>query len=213
MVLRRNNIELHAQFSIISVHVYEPLMRCDPSLIVEKDDDVYPPSDDSFLLIGSFDIRAEERVLEIGCGSGIVSMHCAVNGGIVTCGDVNKKAVALTRKNMALNSLKADVIETDVYSNVKGRFDTIVFNLPYLPVKEEGDLALAWSGGDDGLGPLPRLLSGASEHLLPNGRLIVVASSLMDEDALRSALSGYNVRTLSVLPLFFEELSVLEISL
>lgn len=188
-------------------------MKYRPDLIIEKDDGVYPPSDDSILLIESLDIRAGEKVLEIGCGSGIVSVHCALNGGIVTCGDINEKAVALTKRNMALNSLSASVAETDVYSGTEGRFDTIIFNLPYLPVREEGDLALAWSGGEDGLGPLPRLISGARDHILPGGRLVIVTSSLMDQDALRSALEGYEVRTLSELSLFFEKLSVLEISL
>ena len=188
-------------------------MRYSPELIIEKDEDVYPPSDDSFLLIRSFDVRTGERILEIGCGSGIVSMHCATNGGIVTCGDINKKAVALTKKNMSLNSLDAVVIETDLYSGISGRFDTIIFNLPYLPVEEDGDLALAWSGGEDGLGPLPGLISGAYKHILPGGRLIVVVSSLMDQNALRSVLEGLDVKVLSELPLFFERLSVLEISL
>ena len=182
-------------------------------LIVEKDNDVYPPSDDSILLIRSFDIFPGEKVLEIGCGSGIVSMHCVLNGGVVTCGDVNKKAVSLTKRNLARNSLISNVIETDLYSNITGRFNTIVFNLPYLPVEENGDLALAWSGGKDGLGPLPGLISGAYDHLLPNGRLIVVVSSLMDQDALRKVLHGLEVKVLSELPLFFEKLSVLEISL
>ncbi|MDR1954825.1 MAG: methyltransferase [Candidatus Methanoplasma sp.] len=188
-------------------------MIYDPGLMVEKDDDVYPPSEDSILLIGSFVVRPGERILEIGCGSGIVSMHCALNGCIVTCGDINRKAVALTKRNMMLNSLKADVVETDVYSRITGRFDTIIFNLPYLPVSERGGLALAWSGGESGLGPLPELIAGAKDHLLPNGRLIVVVSSLMDRDALRSVLEGHNVRVLAELPLFFERLSVLEVFL
>lgn len=182
-------------------------------LIVERDDDVYPPSDDSILLIRSFDVKPGERILELGCGSGIVSMHCALNGGRVTCGDVNKKAVALTKKNMELNSLKADVVETDLYSGVGSGFDTIVFNLPYLPVDEEGDLALAWSGGKDGLGPLPDLIRGAPDRVLPGGRLIVVVSSLMDGNALNSMLEGHDVHVLGELSLFFERLRVLQISL
>ncbi|WP_048113373.1 HemK2/MTQ2 family protein methyltransferase [Candidatus Methanoplasma termitum] len=186
-------------------------MEYRPDLIVEKDDEVYPPSDDSILLIGSFDVKEGERILEIGCGSGIVSMHCVLYGGVVTCGDINEKAVALTKKNMKLNSLYASVVETDVYSGVNSRFNTIIFNLPYLPVNEKGKLAKAWSGGEDGLGPLPKLLYGAPSHLLPGGRIIVVVSSLMDQEALRSILEGFEVRTLAELPLFFEELSVLEI--
>ncbi|MDR0309376.1 MAG: methyltransferase [Candidatus Methanoplasma sp.] len=189
------------------------MMKYDPGLTVMTDEDVYPPSEDSILLIRSFDVRPGERVLEIGCGSGIVSMHCALNGVAVTCGDISRKAVSLTRKNMEVNSLDAGVVETDVYSGVSGRFDTIIFNLPYLPVREDGDLALAWSGGEGGLGPLPEFMSRLGDHLLPGGRSIIVVSSLMDQDALRSVLDGFCVKVLSELPLFFEKLSVLEITL
>ena len=186
-------------------------MRFDASISILKDDEVYPPSEDSILLIESFDVRCGEKVLEIGCGSGIVSIHCAKNGADVTCGDLNPKAVSLTRKNAELNGTSIMITETDVYSNINGMFDTIVFNLPYLPVQEDGELAMSWSGGRDGLGPLPELLSGADPHLTDDGRIIVVISSLMDETALSKLLSGYAVKVLSELPLFFERLKVLEI--
>ena len=101
--------------------------------------------------------------------------------------------------------------ESDVYSAVMERFDTIIFNLPYLPVQDEGMLAKAWSGGDDGMGPLPELLEKAPEHLLPGGRVVVVVSSLMDQERLSSVLGKYTVRELGSLPLFFETLKVLEI--
>ena len=110
-----------------------------------------------------------------------------------------------------MNGVDIAVFETDVYSNIEGRFDTIVFNLPYLPVDEEGLLAKAWSGGPDGLGPLPELLKGAPDHLLKNGRVVVVVSSLMDGHALEETLSGYDVKDLGELKLFFERLNVLEI--
>jgi len=188
-------------------------MKFDPSIEVARNDQVYPPSEDSILLIESFDVATGETVLEIGCGSGVVSIHCAKNGAVVTCGDINKDAVALTKKNTELNGLRIQVIHTDVYSKIIGKFDTILFNLPYLPVDEEGELARSWSGGNDGLGPLPVLLEGAPSHLNPDGRMIVVVSSLMDQNRLSDLLSEYAVRTLSELPLFFEKLRVLEIKL
>jgi len=188
-------------------------MKFDPSIEITKNDQVYPPSEDSILLIESFDVVAGEALLEIGCGSGVVSLHCAKNGAIVTCGDLNEEAVALTKKNAELNVLGLCVMHTNVYSNITGRYDTILFNLPYLPVDEEGELAMSWSGGDDGLGPLPALLDGAPSRLNPNGRIIVVVSSLMDQSKLSDLLSKYTVRTLSELPLFFEKLQVLEIRL
>ena len=186
-------------------------MEYKDGLDMAEDPEVYPPSEDSILLTESLDIRIGEKVLEIGTGSGIVSIQCALNGANVVCGDINPRAVALARRNAAANGVDIDVRETDVYSNIEGRFDTIVFNLPYLPVEDEGELATAWSGGPDGLGPLPRLLEGAPEHLLPDGRVVVVVSSLMDRAGLDKTLDGYEVKVLGELPLFFERLQVLEI--
>lgn len=186
-------------------------MEYDPELIIGEDPEVYPPSEDSILLIESLDVREDERVLEVGCGSGVVSIHCARNGCIVTAGDVNPRAVALTRRNAEANGVPVDVVETDVYSSVNGIFDTIVFNLPYLPVDEEGLLAKAWSGGPDGLGPLPELLAGAPDHLVPDGRVVIVVSSLTEPRALEDALHGLDIRTVGEMRLFFEKLSVLEI--
>ena len=186
-------------------------MEYKDGLDMAEDPEVYPPSEDSILLTESLDIRIGEKVLEIGTGSGIVSIQCALNGADVVCGDINPRAVALARRNAAANGVDIDVRETDVYSNIEGRFDTIVFNLPYLPVEDEGELAKAWSGGPDGLGPLPRLLEGAPEHLLPDGRVVVVVSSLMDRAGLDKTLEGYEVKVLGELPLFFERLEVLEI--
>ena len=186
-------------------------MEYDPSIDIAEDPEVYPPSDDSILLIESLDVIPREKVLEVGCGSGVVSIHCAKNGCYVTAVDVNPRAVELARRNSVANGTDIRVLESDVYGNVDGVFDTIVFNLPYLPVDEEGLLAKAWSGGPDGLGPLPRLLEGASDHLIPGGRVVVVVSSLTEPRALEEALEGYEVRTIGEQRLFFERLSVLEI--
>ncbi|MBR4685699.1 MAG: methyltransferase [Candidatus Methanomethylophilaceae archaeon] len=186
-------------------------MDYDPEIRILSDPDVYPPSDDSILFIQSLNMRNGERVLEIGCGSGVVSIHCAKNGCVVTSGDINPKAVELTRKNAAENGVDITVVETDVYSNIEGRFDTVLFNLPYLPVDEDGLLARSWSGGPDGLGPLPDLLSGSPDHLNPNGRIVVVISSLMDTQALWDLLDDYDVENIGELKLFFEKLAVLEI--
>ena len=186
-------------------------MEYNPALTIHEHPEVYPPSEDSILFIESLDVRPGERILEIGCGSGVVSIHCALNGCKVTAGDINPFAVELAQRNADSNGVDIDICLTDVYDNIEGRFDTILFNLPYLPVEDEGLLAKAWSGGDDGLGPLPRLLDESDKVLAEDGRIVVVASSLMDRDATEKATSGWKKRTLGELPLFFEKLYVLEL--
>ena len=187
-------------------------MKYRSDIDIEERDDVYPPSEDSVLLIESLNISVGERILEIGCGSGIVSIHCAINGGDVTAVDINPSAVECTKKNAKNNNVRIDVKRSDLFENIKEIFDTIVFNLPYLPVEDEGMLEKSWSGGLNGLGPLPKLLEEAPQHLTENGRVVIVTSSLMDHELLSSLLSVYNVKKNGELPLFFEKLDVLEIT-
>jgi len=185
-------------------------MEYDHSIAIDDFDTVYPVSEDSIFLIRSLDVSSE-KVLEIGCGSGVVSLHCAKNGCSVVSVDINPNAVAAAKHNAKLNGLELDVRGSDVYSNISERFDLIVFNLPYLPEDDEGLEAKAWSGGPDGMGPLPKVLNGLDEHLTENGRLVIVVSSLMEPLALGALLEGYSVNRLGMLPLFFEQLFVLEI--
>lgn len=186
-------------------------MEYRPDYDIKERDDVYPPSDDSILLIESLNVSPGERILEIGCGSGVVSIHCAKNGCTVTAVDINPSAVECTEENARLNDVAIDVRGSDLFQNVPERFDTIVFNLPYLPVIDEGELAKAWSGGEDGMGPLPRLMTESKDHLYDGGRVVVVVSSLMDRGKLNALLSKYEVKKLGEVPLFFERLEVLEI--
>ena len=186
-------------------------VRYDSSLDIQGDPDVYPPSEDSVMLIESLEISSDEKILEIGCGSGVVSIHCARHGADVVCGDINPAAVELTRANAEKNGAVLEVTETDLFSGIDGRFDTIVFNLPYLPVQDDGVLAKAWSGGDDGMGPLPRLIEEAPDRLEHGGRVVVVVSSLMDQPKLDALLAHCETKVLAELPLFFERLRVLEI--
>jgi len=188
-------------------------MEYDSGIRIEERDDVYSPGEDSILLIESLNVYDGERILEIGCGSGVVAIHCAKDGAHVTAVDINPSAVELTRKNAAANGAFMDIRLSDLYEDIDSNYDTIVFNLPYLPVNDEGMLEKAWSGGDDGIGPLPKLLKEAKSHLYPRGRFVVVVSSLMDQRRLDEVLRDYDVTVLGEKKLDFELLKVLEIRL
>jgi len=188
-------------------------MDYDANIRIEERDDVYSPDEDSILLIESLNVHEGERILEIGCGSGVVAIHCAKNGADVTAVDINPSAVELTRRNAAANGAFMDIRLSDLYEDIDSNYDTIVFNLPYLPVNDDGALGKAWSGGDDGIGPLPKLLREAKGHLYPRGRFVVVVSSLMDQRRLDDVLRDYEVTVLGEKKIHFELLRVLEIRL
>jgi release factor glutamine methyltransferase len=92
--------------------------------------------------------------LEIGCGSGALSLLALSKGARVTAVDLNPGAVEVTLKNIRRNlgeRVAADVYRSDVFSEVPVRkFDVIVVNPPYYfkdPVNME---TLAWHCGANG---------------------------------------------------------------
>ncbi len=187
-------------------------MKLDSDLIIEECDDVYPPREDTYLLIECIEPKAGQRILEMGCGSGLLSLHCAKVGAIVVAVDINQKAIDCTRANLELNHLQAQLVRSDLFSDAEGRFDLILFNPPYLVGTGEDTLDKSWAGGKDGVQILDRFLREAPDHLAPGGLVIVLLSSMMKEAPLTSALSAFKRRRLGSKRLFFEELWVEELT-
>ena len=145
-------------------------------------DGVYEPAEDSWIMC-KFLPNKLGTVLEIGCGSGIISIHLAKKGNIVTSVDINPKAVKATKANAKKNDAKLEVFESNMFENLEGRkFDSIVCNPPYLPPTdgyEDYELALAVEGGPTGSEFTIELLSKAKQFLNNNGAVYLITSSKM----------------------------------
>ena len=90
----------------------------------------------------------EQRFLEVGCGSGIISILAAQKGADVTAIDINRKAVTNTIENAARNTVKVQVTTSDLFDNVLPiRFDWIVINPPYYPADAKTEEEYAWNCG------------------------------------------------------------------
>ncbi len=174
--------------------------------------EVYEPSEDSFLLAeaGLSEIRDEERIIEVGCGSGFISAVIKANRNVKIIGiDINPHAVKCTKEN------GIEVIRGDLLSCIKGRFDAIIFNPPYLPTKEEerveGWINTALDGGYDGRRIIFRFLEDAGNHLVKNGRIMMVLSSLtgIEEVKARMKSLGFEVEEKAQESFMFEKLIVL----
>ena len=187
-------------------------MKLDFDLIIEECEGVYPPREDTYLLIECIEPKAGQKVLDVGCGSGLATLHCARVGAIVVAVDINEKAVDCTRANLKRYHLQADVLRSDLFSGVKGRFDLIFFNPPYLVGTGEDDLDKSWAGGKDGVRILERFLREAPGHVAPGGQVVVLLSTMMQEASLTRALSAFKRHRLGSKRLFFEELWVEELT-
>jgi release factor glutamine methyltransferase len=113
---------------------------------------VYPPREDTNLLakvVARTFPRPSSTWLEIGCGSGVLTLFAARNGCLVTACDINPFAVAATKRLLASEGGRGEVLEGGPGPSKDGDvsqwggnrlYDTVVWNMPYLPAP--GDEAL-----------------------------------------------------------------------
>ncbi|MBU1913812.1 MAG: HemK2/MTQ2 family protein methyltransferase [Thermoplasmatota archaeon] len=181
----------------------------DTSIEIEVGPEVYNPSDDSYLLLKVVDVSQEERFLEMGPGTGLLSIHAAKLGAIVTAADVNPHAVECTKRNAAKNSVRIDTFKSDLFEKVQGNYDVIVFNPPYLPgaTTSTSWIERAWSGGDEGSETAVQFLNDAWKHLSPGGRIFMILSSVGGlMSVLKSARERYDSEMLEEQHMFFESI-------
>ena len=180
--------------------------------IIKITPDVYEPCEDSFLLAQAAlsIIQNSENILEVGCGSGIISAVIKNNTKARITGiDINPHAVQCTKEN------GVDAIHGNLLSCIKGKFEIIIFNPPYLPTKDEertGDwINVALDGGNDGREIINRFLVEACDHLVENGRILMLVSSFTGIEEVKSKMIslGYFVKEISKERYNFEELLVI----
>jgi release factor glutamine methyltransferase len=155
-------------------------------LELEVPENVYYPAEDSLLMaevLCATNLEGRD-VLEIGSGSGFLSLVAAKKGAVVDSVDINKNAVEATAKNSENNSVKVNSMESDLFENIKGKYDLVMFNPPYLPKDGEDKPdahSIQWSGGINGREVLEKFLSQARPFLKDHGKLLILISSLTGE--------------------------------
>jgi methylase of polypeptide subunit release factors len=130
--------------------------------------DVYKPLENEH---GCADYcNAGDRVLDLGCGSGVCAIFVAPKAREVLAVDISPSAVQNTKDNCKLLGLdNVTVRQSDMFSGVDGKFDLILANPPYIAVefeKEEEQFATS-------VRFMPTLFAQAGNYLTEDGRLLV----------------------------------------
>lgn len=162
---------------------------------------IYESSDDSFLLLKYVKDYAKGKVLDLGTGSGILAKEALKYTKDVLASDI-----------LNLNFKDIKFIKSDLFENIKGKFNFIIFNPPYLPKDKREDLesALSTTGGKYGYEIIERFLNELKKHLKKNGKCLIVFSSLTNKNKIDKLIKKNKLKfeCLEKKKLFFEELYV-----
>lgn len=96
-------------------------------------DEIYPPAEDTLLLLKASleEATPDDIAIEIGCGSALISKELSRKVRSLVATDVNPYAVKRAR------AVGIEALRADLFRGIKSRFDLIVFNPPYVPTQEE----------------------------------------------------------------------------
>jgi release factor glutamine methyltransferase len=151
--------------------------------------EVYPPHPLGLAEIVLSEVREDDRVLDMGTGSGVNAIAAATRSADVVAVDVNPVAVDSARQNAELNGLaeRIEASPSDVFDGVSGRFDLIIFDPPFRwfrprDLRERGT-------ADENYGALTTFFREVGGYLTPRGRIILSFGTTGDIDYLHHLIA------------------------
>lgn len=126
------------------------------------------------------------NILEVGSGSGLVSVYCAKQGAKVTACDINPAAVENTRGNAVSNSAKVNVIESNLLDNISSQhFNLVIVNPPYYKKDPVTPADHAWYCGKN-LEYFQNLFSQCKKYVVNSSEVVMVLSDECDIAGIKS---------------------------
>ncbi len=170
----------------------------------------YTPAEDSFLMAqclarAASHLPPKARALDMGTGTGFLASQLLplLRDGKVVAADISSRAVAYARAHLPE---EVEVVESNLFSSIRGTFHLILFNPPYLQ-REQGE---AYDEAIHDEGVLERFIWEVGGYLEKGGLFLLLLSDAHPRfPALRELLfSLYNCRLCSKRGVGFETLYV-----
>ncbi len=149
------------------------------SFSIQQNDFVFKVGTDSMILGALIETNSPKRILDIGCGSGVLSLFCATKypNASITSLDLNEAAVSLTQLNFVNNDI-SNVVEFickdfNAYESIE-KFDLIISNPPYFVNSTKSEKShLEIARHQDSLS-IETLLVQAETFLTSTGELMLI---------------------------------------
>jgi len=135
-------------------------------------------------------IKSSYEVLDVGTGTGALAIIASRKARKVVAIDIDRRAVLCAKLNAILNGSSIIVKQGNLFSPLKDeRFDVIIFNPPYLPLRPRPPLGLSVFFAEGAL--LESFLSQARYYLKKGGFLLMTYSTLSIKGYLEFLLRKY----------------------
>ena len=177
-------------------------------ILLNTNDNVFTPTATSDFLISAVasNISKVERLLDLGCGNGIVGISLSKlnKANMLYCSDISDEAVKVTQLNIKSNNCRGEAIKSDIFSNWNGyEFDIIVDDIS--GISEEVAKLSDWfenipcDSGIDGTLNIEKVLNQAGNFLKKNGKIFFPVISLSNTNRILNIANNNfkNIKKLS----------------
>jgi len=136
----------------------------------------------------------KKYVLELGAGTGLISIFAANKGGFVTASDISLTAVYNIEKNVKMTNANVEVVHSDLFDDIPHRkYDYIIINPPYYKKTPASEKEFAWFGGDD-FQYFRKLFDQLSNNIYEKTKVIMILSDEADLVMINSIAEEFNFR-------------------
>ena len=132
------------------------------------------------------------KILDMCTGSGYIGIALKKWNPLleVVCVDIDKNAISQTKINSKLNNVHIEIIKSNLFEKVLGKFDLIISNPPYIDVVEKRNMSnsvlkfephKALFANDEGMFFYKKIEKEALNYISENGKLLFEINPLKEE--------------------------------